>query len=224
MYGRLFFWNFVVGGHRSSAIVLLVASFLLVTGEVGLVSAEVRHHEAHVHGIGNLNVALDGNDLMLELASPAANIVGFEHAPENEQQEQEVHKAIGLLKDGEKLFLFSSKAECKLHDVKIDNDMAVTHQEEHGDHHEAHETHHEKHEDHHDHGHSYSEKDHHEESAHSDFAVEYHFKCGNPESLKSIDVQLFFHFPGFEHIEVQLLTAKQQTAVELSHKNSQIPL
>jgi Protein of unknown function (DUF2796) len=43
--------------------------------------AEHREHGPHVHGVAQLNVALDGNVLWIELNSPAMNIVGFEHAP-----------------------------------------------------------------------------------------------------------------------------------------------
>ena len=33
---------------------------------------------AHEHGVAQLNVALDGNTLEIELESPAMNLVGFE--------------------------------------------------------------------------------------------------------------------------------------------------
>lgn len=41
---------------------------------------------AHVHGIGELNVAIDGEALLVELISPAMDLVGFEHAPRTEAQ------------------------------------------------------------------------------------------------------------------------------------------
>ena len=46
----------------------------------------------------------------------------------------------------------------------------------------------------------------------------------SPNSLKAIDVLLFSHFPGFEELEVQMLTPKRQTAVELTPKKFQLSL
>ena len=47
-------------------------------------------------------------------------------------------------------------------------------------------------------------------------------KCSN--NLKQIDVLLFRVFSGLEHIEVQLLTDKKQTAMELTAGKFQIKL
>lgn len=79
--------------HSNCVTVLLISALLFFIGVTGAVAEETCHHDAHVHGVGKLNVALDGDDLIIELTSPAANIVGFEHTPENEQQSHEVHEA-----------------------------------------------------------------------------------------------------------------------------------
>jgi len=55
-----------------------------------LLSASVPAHEAHVHGVGQLDVALDGNTLSLHLDSPLANLVGFEHAANSAKDKQAV--------------------------------------------------------------------------------------------------------------------------------------
>ncbi|MCF7994732.1 MAG: DUF2796 domain-containing protein, partial [Chromatiaceae bacterium] len=65
----------------------------LALGPLGL-SSSLAHNEdehyrqqgAHVHGVGQLNVAVDGSALLVELISPAMDLVGFEHAPRNEAQ------------------------------------------------------------------------------------------------------------------------------------------
>jgi Protein of unknown function (DUF2796) len=66
--------------------------------------AEHREHGPHVHGMAELNVALDGNVLWIELNSPAMNIVGFEHAPQSAEQKAAVHDATETLKDGGHVF------------------------------------------------------------------------------------------------------------------------
>lgn len=209
MYGGLFFLKMTGARHRKCATAITVCLFLFVIGVAGAVGSETRQHSAHQHGLGKLNIGLDGNKLIIELTSPAANIVGFEHAPEDEQQSHEVHEAIELLKEGENLFALTKKAQCSLHEAHVESDMDL------GDHKE-HDTHHQEHKD------TYPEKDHAEGSVHSEFEGTYHFECKNPSSLKDIDVLLFSRFPGFEELEVQILTPKGQTAVELTPKRFQV--
>ncbi len=174
--------------------------------------AATRQHEAHVHGEGKLNIALAGKELHMELESPAANVVGFEHAPGNAEQEKAVHHAEERLQAGETLFVLTKQAKCKLITAKVEQDML---KEEHKD---------EEHHDHDEHA-RHDERDEGEgESAHSEFHAHYQFACEEPEKLKYIDVKLFSTFPGFEKLAVQLLTPKGQTAVELTTKKHQVEL
>lgn len=207
MHGGLFFLKMTGARHRRCVTALTVCFFLFVIGVTGLVGSEMRQHSAHLHGVGKLNIGMDGNNLIIELTSPAANIVGFEHAPENEQQSHDVHEAIELLKQGEKMFVLTKKAMCTLHEAHVESDMGQGHHEEHEGH---------------GHDDAHSGEDHDGDSVHSEFEATYHFECQNPGSLKAIDVLLFVHFPGFEEIEVQMLTPKGQTAVELTQKKFQI--
>lgn len=192
-------------------------TLFLVLQSTGLLASESRHHDAHVHGFGNMNVVLDGANLMIELKSPAANITGFEHAPDTEEQRHKVHESLELLESGDTLFLISPKAGCTLHEAHASTDMVIEQQgEDHGHHDEAHE---------HSHDHGDSEKvhdDHQDKSGHSDFEAMYHFECTSPDKLKAVDVQVFSSFPGFEEIAVQLLTQKKQTAVKLTPKSTEI--
>ena len=220
MFGDVFVLRKLNICQHQRIFVLLVFLALYFVGQLGSAFAEKREHTAHLHGIGKLNIALDGNDLMLELMSPAANIVGFEHEPENEEQTRAVQEATEVLQNGEKLFAMTSKAQCSLHDAHVEGDLI----HEDGDEHEAH---HHEHKDehkasHHEHEDTHSDDHHANEGVHSDFKVTYHFECNQPERLKSLEVLLFEYFPGLEELEVQLLTSKVQTAVELTPKNFQI--
>lgn len=195
------------GLHLSySMLGLMVFCFLFLTCQAAVGTAETRQHGTHVHGIGTLNVAFDGKDLIIELESPAANVFGFEHAPENEQQNHKVEAAFELLLAGEEMFNITPKAKCRLHGADIDSDMAKGHSPEH--HHE----------------HDRLVTGHTDNAGHSDLRVTYHFECESPRQLKAIDVMLFSYFPGFEEIEVQLLTPKKQTAVELTPQKFKISL
>jgi hypothetical protein len=178
--------------------------------------AETRQHDAHVHGEGKLNIALAGKGLHMELESPAANVVGFEHAPENAEQKEAVHKAEERLKDGETLFVLTRQAKCKLVAAKVEQDMFEGGHEEDKD---------EEHHDHDEHAHDeHAHNEHEGGSAHSEFHAQYQFTCEKPEKLKAIDVMIFSAFSGFEKLDVQMLTPKGQTAIQLTPKKHQVEL
>jgi hypothetical protein len=164
-----------------------------------------------------MNVAFEGNELYIELISPAANIVGFEHQPRTQEQKAAVKAAIKKLEAGEKLFELPSGVGGRLVKSRVHTDInddsghasddakSHEHDEMSGDAgHEAEKHGHEEHQ----HG------DAHER--HSEFKAEYHFVCKNPAKVAYVDVMLFSVFSGIEHIEVQLLTGNEQTAFELT--------
>lgn len=81
-------------------------------------------HAAHVHGEARLQLVMEADTLEMELQAPAQDVVGFEHAPENEQERQQVTDTITRLKDGKALFRFDGtdcvlqNAQAALHDSK----------------------------------------------------------------------------------------------------------
>jgi len=84
--------------------------FLLISFET---SASTTHLEAHEHGSANLNIAVDGATLFLGFESPAINIIGFEHAAENDQQTAAINSATTKLKNFEQVFKLPESAGCK---------------------------------------------------------------------------------------------------------------
>ncbi|MCG8614290.1 MAG: DUF2796 domain-containing protein [Pseudomonadales bacterium] len=181
-----------------------------------------RQHGAHVHGTATLNIAQEGQRLDIIFESPAANLVGFEHAPENKQQKQALAEAVTQLKQGATLFTPNPEAECTLKSADLDSSLIHhnEHAEEHDDHDEEHDEHeadghYEEHEHNEEHAH---DKEHgHDEAheSHSEMLATYQFHCASPEKLKTISVNLFKSFSGTEKITGQLITAQQQRALEL---------
>ena len=104
-------------GPRIPAIALFWA---MATGQ-GLAEADngQRQHDAHRHGAGRLNIAMEGGEVYAELESPAANVVGFEHAPTTEAERASLDKAVATLQDGDRLFRFSPAADCRLLAVDV---------------------------------------------------------------------------------------------------------
>lgn len=221
-----------------------LASLLVLASSLCYASGDVEHRQqsAHVHGTARMNLAIDGEDVFLELASPAMNIVGFEYMPSSDEDRHTVHEAAEKLEDGGSLFEFSKAAGCTLvtaeiespllghehnakHDDKDSHGKEHEHEEKHDkddDHHDAHGKDHD--EQAHDEEHDHSATDEHKGVEHSEFEARYQFTCNSPMKLKSMKVNLFTAFPGFEEIETQILTSSGQTAPELNARNNRVDL
>ncbi|UQV21349.1 zinc uptake protein ZrgA [Vibrio sp. J383] len=151
-----------------------------------LANEEFRSHEAHVHGKVEVNIAQDGQELLVEVTAPGADVVGFEHAPETAEQKKVFEQAIAQLNKPEELFGFTN-ASCTLKFKSVTNTLEDEHDDHEGhDHaegeHDDHEGHdhaehdHDDHKDHdhaeHDHddhkGHDHAEHDHDDHKGHDD--------------------------------------------------------
>ncbi|HGY9591830.1 TPA: DUF2796 domain-containing protein [Vibrio harveyi] len=222
------------------ALALVIGLSLTATAN----AEEYRQHEAHVHGHVEFNIAQDGKDLLIEITSPGADVVGFEHAPENAEQENALNNAIAALKDTNKLFAINQQAKCVIEDVHLAHTLGEESHEGHDHHdheghdhdkhdHEGHD--HDKHDhdkhkdhdhdDHHDHdGHEHHEGHDHEHGGHGEFTVEYRYHCDSVADLNSIDTTWFKQFPATESISVNLFTDTTQSATNLSKDNAKIAI
>ena len=193
-----------------SLIPLLLAGYI-----TPLYAEDQRQHDAHEHGVGTLNIALEANELIIMLESPAMNIVGFEHAPRTEDEHAVVDKAMQRLEDGTRMFQIPDAASCRLESAEVHTPImdGDKHEDEHHDaHHDD-----EDHGDHHDeddHGDHHDEDDHGDET-HSDVTAIWQFSCARPARLTNIRVRLFEHFSLTERLQVQFVTESGQGAVQL---------
>ncbi|HCG6308431.1 TPA: DUF2796 domain-containing protein [Vibrio parahaemolyticus] len=184
---------------------------------------EYRQHSAHVHGHVEFNIAQDGSDLLLEITAPGADVVGFEHAPENAEQEKTLQHAVATLEDSNALFAINPQAQCEIEEVHVEHSLGGQHEEHE---HHAHEGHdHDEHA-HHDHdGHEGHEgHDHSEHSDHGEFTVQYRFHCAQVGELSHIQTDWFNQFPSTESVNVNLFTDTTQSATSLTKSNTQIAI
>jgi len=219
--------------HWQRFLSFCLAALAVSIGAPTLAGDDHQGHGAHVHGIATLNVAVDGSQLLIELDSPAMNIVGFEHPPRTEEQREAVDQAKELLADAERLFLPSPAAQCTLARADVLLDLgeresgagdAADGAHDHGDGHE--------HEHEHEHDNDNDKEHEHEHDAHhgSDGAVhadghgDYAFDCARPERLTELDVRVFARLPGIEQLRVQVITAQGQYGAELTPDNHLLEL
>ncbi len=186
---------------------------------------EYRQHSAHVHGHVEFNIAQDGSDLLLEITAPGADVVGFEHAPENAEQEKTLQHAVATLEDSNALFAINPQAQCEIEEVHVEHSLEGQHEEhEHHDH-EGHDHDEHAHHDHDKHEHDGHEgHDHSEHSDHGEFTVQYRFHCAQVGELSHIQTDWFNQFPSTESVNVNLFTDTTQSATSLTKSNTQIAI
>ncbi|HHI5016776.1 zinc uptake protein ZrgA [Vibrio parahaemolyticus] len=201
------------------AIVLGLSLSTVATAE------EYRQHSAHVHGHVEFNIAQDGSDLLLEITAPGADVVGFEHAPENAEQEKTLQHAVATLEDSNALFAINPQAQCEIEEVHVEHSLGGQHEEhEHHDH-EGHDHDEHAHHDHDKHEHDGHEgHDHSEHSDHGEFTVQYRFHCAQVGELSHIQTDWFNQFPSTESVNVNLFTDTTQSAISLTKSNTQIAI
>jgi Protein of unknown function (DUF2796) len=93
-------------------------------------AAKKRHqHGAHVHGTAKLDIAIEERTAMVEFASPAESIVGFEHKATTAAEQQKQAKALDLLKDKiGTMVIFEPALSCRWSPTNLD---VVQHGQEH---------------------------------------------------------------------------------------------
>ncbi|MBF0255981.1 MAG: DUF2796 domain-containing protein [Gammaproteobacteria bacterium] len=162
--------------------------------------ASERQHGAHVHGRAELNLVLDGRSLLIELNSPAANLLGFEQAPRTPEQRTQLEQTLNTLRDGRRLFAFSPAAACQLEQVELESPLLA----------DADEPHHK--------GHDHAQADH-AEAGHADIIARYAYSCSQPQRL---ELRLFAEFPAIELLHSQLVINGRQQQLELSAEQTGI--
>lgn len=224
---------------RTAALSATVAAIAL---SAAYVRAENRELGAHEHGRGALNIAVEGNTVLMEFEAPGADIVGFEHRAESAADRAAVDEAVAALSQPMELFIPLGEAECVVSNASVElvsesGDHAEHGHEGHGDDRDdhAHDEHaHDEHEDDdHDHGHETAEGEHNDEEqaeeghgdheshaegegeGHTEFHAEYALFCSDPAAIRTLDFAYFSRFPNAAELEIQLISEKGATAFEV---------
>ncbi|MDX1267219.1 MAG: DUF2796 domain-containing protein [Oceanisphaera sp.] len=172
----------------------------------------------HEHGFGRLSLALDQQQLVLELLAPAADIVGFEHAPADDAEQAQLNAALNRVQEAETLFSLPEAAACRLIDSQLVEEDAHSHElDEHkvaAHHDHAHEKA-DEHE-HHESEHAAEHEHHDDEHGHNDVLVQYRYQCRQPQALNRLSTSLFEQFPSLTRVELQGIVPAGQIAGTLT--------
>jgi len=189
--------------------------------------------DAHVHGLSQLTIAVEGEKVELEFSSPAMNLVGFEHKATSKKDIAAVKQAESILRQPEMLFALS-EAKCKPIHTHVDISGLIEQHEDHHGHkgHDEHKDHddHKGHDDHDDHDDHKEHKDHHDHKAHdehethSEIVANYSFACKGISAISAVRVSLFESFIGIYKIQAMWVTPGKQGSAKLTAENSVVLL
>ena len=172
---------------------------------------ETRQVDKHEHGVGELNIAIQSNTMVLEFMIPGADVVGFEYEAKSEQDKATVSAALTKFDDYNNIFIIPTNSKCILISSKIN----INQEDDHDDHddHDEHDGHddHEAHDDHDGH----DDHDELQEEAHNEFYAKYTFECGDIKSLDLLEFPYFETFSNSGELEVQFVSEIGSTSFEV---------
>ena len=196
-----------------AGLISLLISLPLAAGAV----AEDKHRQldAHEHGHGSFNIAIEGKTVSMELEAPGADIVGFEHKARTKKQKAAVTSAKKKLNNLAKIVALPAAAGCSLKKASVELHIEGDDHDDHG---------HKKKKAKHDHGHKHDKKKAKEEASHSEFHAEYRLTCKAPEKIVSLSFPYFKNFKGAAELEVSVVGPKSQKRFEVERDSTKINL
>jgi len=200
---------------------LVPATALLVTA-LPLAAHEKREMDAHVHGTGAVQIAIDGPTIAMEITVPGADIVGFEHAPGTDADRAALDAALAKFADAFTLFTLQGDPGCTSV-TKIADTHGYGVAPDHGDDHDAHGADdHGADAVHDDHDHDtaadagHDDHDHDDGANHAEFHAVYEMTCADPDALTAIAFPYFDLFENAQKLDVQIVSDTGAMAAEVT--------
>ncbi|MEM7462821.1 MAG: DUF2796 domain-containing protein [Pseudomonadota bacterium] len=213
---------------------LLTTACSLALLSAAAIAEEKRDLSAHEHGVAQLNVAIEGNSVVMEFEAPGADIVGFEHPATSDEDKQMIKAGISTLEDLTKLVNFPEESNCTVTEASAELHSEDEHDEHgHDDHHaeaehseeHEHDDHAEaKHSDEHGHDEHHAESEEAGEESHTEFHAEYALNCENIDQIDEMTFPYFDAFENAEEIEVQIVTESGASKFEVMREKPRIDL
>ena len=150
---------------------------------------ETRQVDKHEHGVGELNIATEGDVIELEFMIPGADIVGFEYVAKSDADIASIRKALQTFESYENIFTLPTNSRCQLTEKQV----ALKEDED------------EDEDDHDDHA----------EENHNEFYAKYSFECGDIKAINNVEFPYFSTFPNSGELEVQFISSIGSVSFEV---------
>jgi Protein of unknown function (DUF2796) len=153
--------------------------------------------KAHEHGAVKLDLAIEGNQLTIDMQAPLDNLLGFERAPRNDAERRAAADVLARLRSRDNvapLFVADAAARCSLSRAAVQAPVLEP-------------------------GEKSTAKD-----GHADVEASYEFSCVKPDELRSLEVRLFDAYQRIQRIDVQVVGPKGQSKVTLKRPARSVQL
>lgn len=177
------------------------------------ISAVAAAGEPHIHGVADLEIAIDGSELQLVLRGPAEVFFGFEHEPQTPDEHREVAEALADLRDPA-ASLITLAPDCDLEMVAVDtpfssNALAAAPTHDHTNGHQAGSGH----------GMEFHQSAHQGAEPHKNLEASYTYACPSGPPRK-VTLEAFVRFPALQRINTVWITDDGAGSSELTAENS----
>lgn len=150
----------------------------------------------HVHGIAELDIAIETGKITLQLEAPLDSLLGFERAPRGVAEARRVETAVAALKAAGALFRFTPTAGCAVASVDLNSAALKLGSPDPAE----------------------------EREGHADLDATYVFNCTDTAKATEVDVGLFDAFIRMQRLKVEVATAKGQFKRELKRPAQRVSL
>lgn len=175
---------------RAAVLAVTLSGFCLASAE-----AQRREHAAHQHGHASGTLAEDSGQWQLRMELPGHNLVGFEHAPDKDEQRHRLNHVRETLESA-RWIRPDPQSDCRVGSVDVEaTGYGAAH--EHG--HDAHSD-----------GHEHDDADHAAEASddtgHAAFHLAAVIACNSGRRMRWLDIDLFSGFPDNRSIRIDVLS------------------
>ena len=189
----------------------LVAAMALITAAAA--KEPRRGAGAHVHGTGSLDIAIEGNKVVMEFKAPGEDITGSEAKAVSPRAKATLAAALATLEKPLALFKLPDAAGCTVTSAKAaavdddDHDQAAKPAAGKGKSAKS--------------GHDHK---HDTKAEHMEIKATYELACTAPAQITALQFDYFGTFPRAQKVTIQVITAKGQTQFEATRVKPRIEL
>lgn len=181
---------------RRPSIALMVLSLLGLSVE----ASSQTHQHAHVHGLIELGVAIDGTNVVVDIDSPMDSLLGFEHTPRTTQQKQAASQWAQRLKAPQEILRFNPEAGCTVREADLLAPILGLGST------------------------SSAQQAKQVATGHAELEGSWTFECTSPQALKQLDIGFFRLSPHAKQIRVQWANGNKQGKATLKRPQSTLDL
>ncbi|GAA5189230.1 ZrgA family zinc uptake protein [Ferrimonas gelatinilytica] len=147
---------------------------------------DMHQHGAHQHGVGTLTLMQQDNEVQLSLEIDTDALWGFERAPANDEEREQIRRVLKQLSAGHRFFSLSDDAQCEPSQVEIQPPAGLE-----------------------------PDADGDAASDHMSLAAHWRWDCADAGLLHSLDLTLFDHYPSIHQLHLQRLTQSGSGGAQL---------